>query len=1104
MNTAGFQAPTEQEDSPFYSTYGELWSVTRDNLELHSPSTVSDISELSEISHSQTHLPSFDPTTAGNIPTTPLSIQPLYHTTNNLQRNIPGPTTSIPIPQLPSSSLATMNINNPAMTPLLQMPIRGSKLAPPLFKGKYSKVTRFVQHYNRLLEQHQVVTEADKCKGILEYCSQSVQDFIQSNPHYITPNWTCLQAEILKAYDAEHLESQIRPPDLVNFVNYNNLQPMNNLTQWRKYYREYMARAGFLRTKGQLTDLYYNGYFWYGIPKHVRSIIEEKLYARYPNHDTADPWPIDHVVGIAELHFKRDKFSERLLHLQAYGLDDEDYDSDDESEDDYESDEEDYEDERRRKKQRRHRKKKSRSQPHPQLPITKLSEEEPSRKIVPPPEENEIGGIIQQLNTMSLEDPRYGQLYYQAIKNDTSGIVAQCIRRRPIQESSSRTQYRDPPPHQSRLPPVQPPYPRGILPRPPMNNQTNNMKCYGCFAFDHILRDCPQMAIMVNRGVIRQDPRNFKYHLAENGQPLIRRTEESLMDTIKRMTPVPSKSVQFISLSSEVENFYATNNRQYEADTEESEDEDYDEDYSDYRMDWREVKGKSPTYAAYEIDDLDDDEIHQYRSYPVERNTRTTRQARDTAMKGPVKTKFDGVYPPPRKTRSSGPVQEVIPEAPQPTRQPPKHQENHIKFRTPEAPAVIEPIPVDARKPRFKGTHDIEMKEPEPKEVKRSITLQDAAKHNKPVEDKPTEINKGNQRSGPRQSELSHEVDPRAVVQELLDTQVSLPLKKILGTSKELSSNFQDMLKFKNPSPKVSSTHLVAEQNVYNSSIRPEDLPAQPDQIDDINDGMPCEEDKLLIRLTLSCKGRPVTAVIDTGSQLNVVSKSIASQCFRLPIDLSRGTYMNDANGGKGFLEGLVKNVPLNCGAVTTNASIYVGENLPFDLLLGRPWQRGNLVTIDERKEGTYLVFKNKQTWEPQFEILITPEQMYERNFKPIRRISALILANPPAGHISEITEELIEELNNGSEGRSPEKDALTFRTEDPSFDSEKDRYPFTAKESDGNDLNDLFEGMTVLRLDQIQGDQPRDRIRSEMNKFTQKKLSKDGENFECRSGRCI
>ena len=47
------------------------------------------------------------------------------------------------------------------------------------------------------------------------------------------------------------------------------------------------------------------------------------------------------------------------------------------------------------------------------------------RKINVPPEE--VDGIIQQLNTMSLDDPRYGQLYFKAVHMDGTGLAEKCI-----------------------------------------------------------------------------------------------------------------------------------------------------------------------------------------------------------------------------------------------------------------------------------------------------------------------------------------------------------------------------------------------------------------------------------------------------------------------------------------------------------------------------------------------------------------------------------------------------------------------------------------------------------------------------------------------------
>ena len=54
-------------------------------------------------------------------------------------------------------------------------------------------------------------------------------------------------------------------------------------------------------------------------------------------------------------------------------------------------------------------------------------------------------------------------------------------------------------------------------------------------------------------------------------------------------------------------------------------------------------------------------------------------------------------------------------------------------------------------------------------------------------------------------------------------------------------------------------------------------------------------------------------------------------------------------------------------------ANLYVG-NVPFDLLLGRPWQRGNKVSIDELEDGTYLIFKDPNMMELKHKVLVTPD----------------------------------------------------------------------------------------------------------------------------------
>jgi len=61
-----------------------------------------------------------------------------------------------------------------------------------------------------------------------------------------------------------------------------------------------------------------------------------------------------------------------------------------------------------------------------------MLKEEPSRKIVPPLEDNGLEKVIWQLNTMTLEDPCYRALYNQATENKPTSLVAQYLQSRKI------------------------------------------------------------------------------------------------------------------------------------------------------------------------------------------------------------------------------------------------------------------------------------------------------------------------------------------------------------------------------------------------------------------------------------------------------------------------------------------------------------------------------------------------------------------------------------------------------------------------------------------------------------------------------------------------
>jgi len=205
----------------------------------------------------------------------------------------------------------------------------------------------------------------------------------------------------------------------------------------------------------------------------------------------------------------------------------------------------------------------------------------------------------------------------------------------------------------------------------------------------------------------------------------------------------------------------------------------------------------------------------------------------------------------------------------------------------------------------------------------------------------------------PRQSAVSAHVDPLAVLTRLLSTPVQLQVGEVLGVSQELSGLLNESIKLKAGKSVVASSFITRTRGI-------------------------------LIRLQMECDGNPITAIIDTGSQLNIVSRTIWKSAIKRPMDIAKTLSMNDANGGEGVLRGLIQHVPLTCGQVHTEANLYVGDHVPFQLLLGRPWQRGNYVSIDERMEGTYLVFKDSDNLEPRYEIMVAQEPAdFNWNFDP-------------------------------------------------------------------------------------------------------------------------
>lgn len=849
------------------------------------------------------------------------------------------------------------------------MPTPGSKLAPRKFKGKHTEIKDFLKHYERLCAQNHVTSNREKCESITQYCSNKVATFIEALESYTRPDWETLKKDLLMYYDADRSQQRYLPKDLLEFVRKSREQPMRTLTAWKQYCRRYIRIGGFLLSQKRITANDHALRFWQGIHRPLREILETKIITENPTINLEVPFPVAKVCEVAERHLKRNKFLQMAVDLN---------DSEDELDWTSEDSTDDEKDRKRKKKKakakmlRKKKSKKSRDDDEDE------EDEEPRLRCRKPDsmKQEEVEGLIRQLNSMSLEDPSYGLVYFKAIKLDNT--VTSCVRA-PITLQATTSTYRESPPHINAT--VRPVYqPRGpprtyavsngnpsFAPRNTvgMNMMREERRCYGCNDLHHTMSNCPAVTTALEKGLVRMAPGSRRLMMAD-GSDIFRERGESLIEAAERQAPAKSN---YVSMGQMVSGFYATIHEEEELTSHPeayaySHDEEYSED---------DIDDINSIYVVNGSQYNNEESEEWVRVMPVERGIKESTAARKAA--------FDGVYPPPL-TRGKGWGKENIPlnsasfkpVSPRKLINSTKQEAVKVsggRLKMHEAPDESrEPVPVDARKTReVRFDNGDEMDGVEETGVPVLPRTRGPGERKGPPGIK-NPISKVLPKNG-RQSAISSEVQHSHVVDHLLDLQVTMPLRQVLGTSREVCSELVDRLK-----PRNTKIPLVG--------IVRNDVPGK------VMTNVVARARNGLIELRVECDGRPITAVIDTGSQLNIVDQEISDTFIRRPIDTKQGILMNDANGGVSELAGLIANVPLTLGAVTTHASLYVGEKMPFNLLLGRPWQRGNFVSIDERVNGTYLVFKDPENLEARYSILVAPEE--NQDLKVRSRMSALLI----------------------------------------------------------------------------------------------------------------
>ncbi|SJL18085.1 uncharacterized protein ARMOST_21657 [Armillaria ostoyae] len=285
-------------------------------------------------------------------------------------------------------------------------------------------------------------------------------------------------------------------------------------------------------------------------------------------------------------------------------------------------------------------------------------------------------------------------------------------------------------------------------------------------------------------------------------------------------------------------------------------------------------------------------------------------------------------------------------------------------------PPLSEPIPVDVRPSRIRDMpelEDIEMAE----ETHPSIVGQNPGMTG-------TE-NTTEKKRGTRQPLIQQRYDAERLMKTMLSAPVTIPIGEFMAYSTELRK--QLIRELQNRTVKFSEAGKTDTVNATENVAQVNLVTMEPIQTKPL-----VRSELITIEVSIGSESKKVRAkaIVDSGSEINIVCQELAHELNKsYSITPLKEISCSDANGNLGLLSGQFGNVRLEQGPVVTNAALFIGnQKISFQLLLGCPWLRGNLVSISERLEGTYLVYHDPRNPKNYKELFVLEEDWKKETAK--------------------------------------------------------------------------------------------------------------------------
>ncbi|PBK80759.1 hypothetical protein ARMGADRAFT_1039804 [Armillaria gallica] len=209
-----------------------------------------------------------------------------------------------------------------------------------------------------------------------------------------------------------------------------------------------------------------------------------------------------------------------------------------------------------------------------------------------------------------------------------------------------------------------------------------------------------------------------------------------------------------------------------------------------------------------------------------------------------------------------------------------------------------------------------------------------------------------------RQPLITRRYEPDSLMKTALNAPITVPMGELMACNPELRKQIIKELQYRNikmvENSEGTKSHyldLLDDEPARVNLVRMQPIRAEP-----------MIRSKLVIikvELGVGDKKLLADAIIDSGSEINIVSQNIAHELNKIyPVTPLEQIRCSDANGNQGTLHGQFNNVHLRQANIVTNAALFIGN-----------------LSMDERLEGTYLVYRNPSRPKDYTELLVVDEK---------------------------------------------------------------------------------------------------------------------------------